>query len=340
MIYVALKIVRAATVPFTALLIIAGLVLGGFWLWGILTEYIDPKTATQRKDFVNVFVIIVASVVGFLTALAAVGNFFVSSENLRQQRELEERRAQADALQSYFNYIGNLLTEHDLANLEKRAKKLANLAEEGGEIPEGILGTPPLVQLAIAQTLTVLGRLDGANKGHVVRFLYSMGLLRSTGEHQTTVSLIGADLTEADLVGAELHGALLTGADLSRADLRGANLHGADLQDTILHAADLSSEPFVPPEINPETSRPFNPTKNQTNLVGANLTSANLSSADLRGVYIWDTTCNLTNFTRAKGVSKEQLEETALALAYATMPDGSCYGEDERPPGYTLNARS
>jgi len=329
-----MKVVRAAIVSVGALLIVVLLVCGGIWLWGILAEYVNPKTATQRKDFLNLFVIIVASIVGFLTALAAVGNFVVSTRNLRQQRQLEERRAQADALQSYFESMGKLVTEHNLTNVEEQQAKLSEeLGKRGEEANPSQLPNPPLVQLAVAQTLTILRRVDGGNKGHVVRFLYGMNLIRvlGMGGNQTTVPLFGADLTEADLAGADLSSALLTGADLSRADLRGANLQGADLQDANLHTANLSCGPFVPPKINPDTDRPFNPTKDQTHLGGANLTSADPSGADLRGVYIWDTTCNLTNFTGAKGVSKQQLEETAFELHYAIMPDGSNYGEDKRP---------
>ena len=56
------KLAKAAIVLVAVLLILA-LILGSIWVWALLSEYVDPNTPTQRKDLVNVFVLIVASVV-------------------------------------------------------------------------------------------------------------------------------------------------------------------------------------------------------------------------------------------------------------------------------------
>ncbi len=82
----------------------------GIVLWKILTAYIEPSTATERKDVVNMPILSAAALVGSITAIAAIGNLFVSRSNLQQQRELDNRRGQDDALQDYFKQIGELLT--------------------------------------------------------------------------------------------------------------------------------------------------------------------------------------------------------------------------------------
>src|SRR5215207_10450863 len=107
---------RIAIVAIVVGAILTAIVLasGGVWLWGVLVEYVQPKTATERKDLVNVFVIIAAGVVGLLTAIAALGNLYFSRRNLQQQRDLDNRRAQDDALQSYFEQMGKLLAEQNL----------------------------------------------------------------------------------------------------------------------------------------------------------------------------------------------------------------------------------
>jgi uncharacterized protein YjbI with pentapeptide repeats len=303
------KGVKVAIALIAVLLMIIGFALGSVWIWAILSEYVDPKTPTQRKDLVNIFVIVVASVVGLLTALAAVGNFVISNRNLRQQRKLEADRAQIDAMQSYLEHIGSLLTNHDLATDIRKAH-----AEKSWS---------PRQIMAEALTHAVLRRLNGVNKGHIVRFLWRTELMKHMHSELEEallpiVSLYGADLRGAELHDARLDYAVLAGADLSEADLRGARLDAADLREANLHAANLSCEPFTR-------------SKNPTNLMQSNLTSADLSGADLRGVSFLNTKSDLCDFTGAKGVSKERLENEAWSLAYATMPDGSGYGEDQRP---------
>ena len=114
-------------------------------------NYIHPRTPPDRKDLVNVFVVLGAGVVGLLTAAAAIGNLYISRRNLQQQRDLEAQRAQDDALQAYYKQMGDLLTEHDL----KKTKPDTDVA-----------------LLARAQTLAVVRILDAGRKSDLVLFLY------------------------------------------------------------------------------------------------------------------------------------------------------------------------
>jgi uncharacterized protein YjbI with pentapeptide repeats len=233
------------------------LIVAGIWFWGVLVGYINPgaKGATDRKDVVQAFALIVAGVVAAIGGIVGIVNLQTSRRNLQQQRDLEEQRAQEDALQSYFEQMGDLLTDHNLINTDRE----------------------DIRQLAQAQTLTVLARLDGYRKGSVVRFLHGAGLIH---RDQTIVALGGADLT----------GTILIGANITNANLSGAYLADSYLMGTILIRANLS---------------------------GVGLSDANLPYADLSGA----------NLSDASGITNEELEQQALSLEGATMPNSQKYEE-------------
>lgn len=229
--------------------------LAGSWLWEVLVNYVAPRNPSNRKDVVNVFVLIGAGVVGFLTVTAAVGNLYISRRNLQQQRELEAERSQDDALQAYYTQLGDLLTEHDL----KKTKPDDDVA-----------------LLARAQTLTVVGRVNAVRKGALVAFLYGAGLIN---KYNRIVDLTGADLFGASALGADLHGADLSGvflsdATLSYTDLRNTNLSGAHLVEANLGSADLSGADLSGAILI------------RTNFRGANLSDADLSGAIGKDDYI------------------------------------------------------
>jgi hypothetical protein len=194
-----MKFLRWMSQHNTTIAVVLGLIVlivGSILFWGILEGYVEPgeRGSTGRKDVVQAFALILAGVVGLIGGI--VGIF-----NLRQQRELDERRAQDEALQSYFEQIGDLITEHALM---------------------GVRGASDPVRLvANAQTLTVLGRLDSERRRDPLLFLYGAGLINRDNK---IVLLRGGDLRDADLSGADLSGANLSGANLSSANLSGAEV--------------------------------------------------------------------------------------------------------------------
>jgi hypothetical protein len=149
----------------TAIAIILGLValiVAGIWFWGVLVDYVNPGTrgATNRKDVVQAFALILAGVVGLIGGVVGVANLSVSHRGLQQQfaieshRSDEARRIQEDssqnaALQAYFEQMGRLLTDHNLISTERE----------------------DIRQLAQAYTLTVLEIVMGPQKRTVIRFL-------------------------------------------------------------------------------------------------------------------------------------------------------------------------
>ena len=226
------------------------LALLGVVLWKVLSIYIDPQTATERKYLVQSFVIVVAGGTWLLVGASVVGVLYVSRRNLQQQRELEGQRAHEIALAAYLDQMVRLLNDRD---------RPLRRSERGDEVSI----------LAKGRTHTVLPKVDSDRKARVLQFLYETGLIV---KGHSVVDLLGADLRAANLRGANLRGADLGGADLSRAnlggaDLKGADLYGANLREANLHWADL---------ISANLSRAY---------VGeTDLSLADLSGADLRNV--------------------------------------------------------
>src|SRR5215217_5916293 len=142
-------------------------------------------------------------------------------DRLQQERELEieNQRAQDEALQAYLDQMGQLL-------LDKEQPLRQSKEEDKGRT------------LARARMLTVLTRLEkGERKGSVVRFLFESGLIN---KDHVVLDLRGADLSGTDLNGANLEDANLFLADLSWANLIRADLNGATLSGADLSGADLS----------------------------------------------------------------------------------------------------
>jgi hypothetical protein len=184
--------------------------------------------------------------------LAAVAFAFNDAHTRRDQKREDarvsrERSIAADArreesLRTYLQQMSDLMLRHRLR---------ASRGSTEGEFP------PSDVQvLARTLTLTVLGRLDPARKGLVVRFLYEARLLDDSSGVRGDVrhfNVPAVDLADADLrrvslrgatlqsfVGPEGTGAGLSGADLGHADFRDADVEALKVQDADLRGADFS----------------------------------------------------------------------------------------------------
>src|SRR5215204_1075052 len=110
--------------------VVAAAVIYGVWRW--LNWYIAPLTPTHRKDQVQVMAVSLGAVGAIITAIIGWRNLKQSQEALKQSHEAtektiettrltEEERAQNDALQKYFEQIGQLLTKEKLRSSEEDA---------------------------------------------------------------------------------------------------------------------------------------------------------------------------------------------------------------------------
>jgi hypothetical protein len=221
---------------------------GGLYiLWVVLNSYIAPEKPSERKDLVQAFAVIAGGIIALGTLLIGWLNLrhnqralSVQQSNteatLRQQRLIEEERAQDAALQAYLERMGELL----LLGQEKEAEARY------------------LVQM---HTHTVLRRVTGECKGSILRLLYGLKLIgyppggpgfpgnpiiAPNGADLHEAKLEDADLRRANLSGSNLEAANLSGTNLKEANLRRANLSkailsGADLSDAVLDEADLTN---------------------------------------------------------------------------------------------------
>ena len=156
----------AAAVLVLALIVVVALGIWSGWDlktligWKPLVDYINPKNATDRKDAVQVYAVIVAGGIATITAGVGLLNLRLTRRNLVQQRELEKQRAdeqrlleaqraQSTALQAYYEQVGKLLSDKELRTTQRE------------EIRE----------LARGQTLTVLQDLDASRKRSLLTIL-------------------------------------------------------------------------------------------------------------------------------------------------------------------------
>jgi uncharacterized protein YjbI with pentapeptide repeats len=237
----------------------------------------------------------------------------LEDQRAKNDRQIEELRAQDAALQAYLDQMSQLMLGGNLRD-----------SEEDSEVRT----------LARARTRTVLARLDGQRKGRVVQFLYEASLI--VREHPVVslsdVRLRGADLSHLDLSGAYLSGADLSSADLSSADLSDADLSGAKLIDADLSFASISGANMSGTYLNRANL-------SETDCIDADLSGADLSEANLSGAFLRDANLRETylietdlsdsdlsgaNLRDARGVTVKQLLQ-AKTLADTTMPDGSIH---------------
>jgi len=246
--------------------VVAVAAIYGAWWW--LGWYIAPKTATDRKDHVQVVVVGVGAIGAVITAIIGWRNLKQSQRTtettIENTRLIEEARAQNDALQKYFEGMGQLLTKEKLRD-----------SVEGSDVRI----------LARAQTLTVLQGLSPNRKQILLRFLIESNLINAD---KPVISLMGANLSEADLREANLSGADLSLAKLSEADLRGTTLKGAILSEADLSLADLrgaNMDTVDLSEANLSKADLSEANLSKAKLSKADLSEANLSKADLSGPF-------------------------------------------------------
>jgi hypothetical protein len=225
----------------------------------------------------------------------------LENQRAEAERELAEQRAQDEALQAYLDQMSQLILDRKLLEVEQ-----GDPVHAPGD---------PVHTLAQASTSTAILRLDAEHNESVTHFLTnsdlsvrsedSARLLRGSTLSHAKLSgahLPNADLGDVELSGADLSNALLDNADLvahlPNADLSGASLIGADLSDANLFSADLSD----------------------ANLIGADLSRSVLDNANLSGAVL-----DNANLGGADGITNEELDQKAVSLEGADMPNGQKY---------------
>src|SRR5215216_6594493 len=220
----------------------------------------------------------------------------LENQRAEAERELAEQRAQDEALQAYLDQMSQLILDRKLLEVEQ-----GDPVHAPGD---------PVHTLAQASTSTAILRLDAKHNESVTHFLINSDLsVRSEdsarllrGSTLSHAELSGAHLPNADLGDAELSGADLSNALLLNANLIGADLSGADLSNALLDNADLVAH--LP----------------DANLSGADLSRSVLDNANLSGAVL-----DNANLGGADGITNEELDQKAVSLEGADMPNGQKY---------------
>jgi hypothetical protein len=246
-----------------------------------------------------------ASVVGALLALVGVlitqiANTNIARSGQRHQQELEDQRAQDNALQRYLDQISDTKTYEALRK-----------AAEGGY--------KRAVMRAKMKTLLLV--LDEGRKGILLQFLNEAKLikkkqyLRSNDKKESRWNYPILGLEGLDFSGAKLHSSIevdfsdLSGVNLSDADLSGATLRGVNLRNADLRGANLSKAKLLQANLwEVEAYEEREGPRDQLlkmDLSGADLRGSNLEEADLTGADL--TGADLRD---AKNLKRQQLDKT------------------------------
>jgi cell division protein FtsB len=245
----------------------------------------------------------------------------LENQRAEAERELAEQQAQDEALQAYLDQMSQLILDRKLLEVEQ-----GDPVHAQGD---------PVHTLAQARTSTAILRLDAQHNESVTHFLIHSGLavrskdsarlLRGSTLSHAKLSgahLPDADLGDADLSGADLSNALLLNANLIVADLSGADLSNAllDNADLVAHLtnADLSGASLIGADLS--DANLFGADLSEANLISADLSRADLSEANLIGANL-----DNANLSGAEGITNAELEQQAVSLEGADMPNGQKY---------------
>src|SRR5215203_1500845 len=230
----------------------------------------------------------------------------IENQRAEAERELAEQRAQDEALQAYLDQMSQLILDRKLLEVEQ-----GELVHAPGDLVH---------TLAQARTSTAILRLDAKHNENVTHFLITSDLSVRTkdsarllrGSTLSHAKLSGAHLPNADLGDAELSGADLSNALLVNANLIGADLSGADLSNALLDNADLGADL--------SEANLFSADLRDATLIGADLSGAVLDNANLSNAVL-----DNANLGGADGITNAELEQQAVSLEGADMPNGQKY---------------
>jgi hypothetical protein len=60
----------------------------GVWLWGVVEGYTNPKHATDRKDVVQAFTLVLTGIVGSISTIVGLVRLYFSRQNLKLNQEV------------------------------------------------------------------------------------------------------------------------------------------------------------------------------------------------------------------------------------------------------------
>ena len=313
------------------------LAIAGFWFNHRERKAAELRAENERKA----------------AELRSEGEREIEQQRAKTERDIAEDNQREAALQSYINEMSEILLEKKLrestvtdeVRIIARVRTLTVLPRLDGKRKRNLLlflfdaglidRKDQIVDVSDADFSEAdlsgvnlrNANLEGANlsgvklgAGNEFELEFGSSIKSMIKTDLSEAKLVEADLRRAELGGADLHGADLSGALLGRAYLGLANLSLANL-----HGADLSIDTFIEDledsgASEQDISELIGANLHSANLSGANLSEANLSQAELIGANLGE-----AYLKGVVGINTQRLENEALSLEGATMPDGSIH---------------
>jgi uncharacterized protein YjbI with pentapeptide repeats/ABC-type sugar transport system substrate-binding protein len=267
-----------------------------FWLNPL--KFLDQRLGDFVHWCENVSLYSLATVIGQLTLLAAMGAYFIEAPQ-REKQVLDDARQEIRD-QSRVEYSSSRIEA--MKKLNKSCQSLLGESAPNAHL-EGIeLNKCYKFQLewtSIAQWPPQFYKYEGFNLSRM--------------------DLSGANLSGANLEGVNLEKTNLEGANLERANLRGANLQGANLKGAVLGAANLEKADLE--EANLDSSRMSLVYLKDANLSKASLINSRLVWANLEGANLNQANFQGSNLSRAnlQGANLYKANFKAALLRYVDM---------------------
>ncbi len=258
-----------------------------FDLTGITDFYAPDGTFVRGKTMWDLLELLI------FPALFAILGFYFTQSTKKADVQISEQKTREELLLAYLNKMTELLLEKNL--------------RESSEVQ----------RVGRALTLATLRRLDGKQKGTVVQFLYSSGLIY---KEKPLIDLNDANLQNIELFSLELKGANLSFTDmgcasvvscqLEGASFKGANLSEARFSDILEKSAykwnvrgtmmsGLNYFGLGEPKSIIAPSNLSNVNFDNAILDSAGLNGVDLDGASLRGTYLKEASLIRTNLSKA-----------------------------------------
>jgi uncharacterized protein YjbI with pentapeptide repeats len=304
---------------YQVLLFAVGIVLFGLVLGVVLDWYINPRTATQKKDLVQALALITAGVAG------AVGIFFtwrgqrITEESLETTRNLTSEGQITERFTHAIDHLGD--TDDDgQPRLEVRLGGIYALERIARDSPERDYTTVVDILTAYVRKNAARRPKDSSRSTSVRDVAHkpkpeaediptpvSVGpprvvlrtlsadiqaildvLMRLEEDRTSEKGRVQLDLRNTDLGGAYLtnphYKANLQGAILQAASLKEGWIQSANLQDANLQEADLRGASFMHSDLRDASLRGAD--LRGADFMWADLRKAALEEADLRGAHL------------------------------------------------------
>ncbi len=225
-----------------------------------------------------------------------------------QMEGADLRRAQMEGA----NLSGAQMEGADLRRAQMEGANLSGAQMEGANLSWAKMEGANLWQAQMEGANLSSAQMEGANLWQAQMEGANLSEAKMQGANLSGAQMEGANLRSAQMEGANLRWAKMEGADLSSAQMEGADLFGAQMEGADLFGAQMEGANLRSAQMegaNLRWAKMEGANLWQAQMEGANLSEAQLQSAEFSGATIGPSPLNSADFTGAKGLTQEILEQ-------------------------------